>query len=332
MEQLIEFAVYAGKILITFLFIAGLMVLIAGLIMRQKMRAELEVENVNHKLDDLADLLQEALLEKKDYKKYLKDKKKHSGDDDSDKKSLFVLNFKGDIQAKTVDELRDEVTAILTVARPGDDVLIAIESPGGTVHGYGLGAAQILRLKAAGLNVTAAVDKVAASGGYLMACVAPKIIAAPFAILGSIGVLAQVPNFNRLLKKHDVDYEEITAGEYKRTMSILGEITPKGREKFQEQIQDTHNLFKDFVKEHRPQVSLPEVATGEYWFGTRAKNLGLVDEIQTSDAFILSHKDTHRIFKLKYHGKKSFSEKIQESFAEGLARAAEKIWGMVTLR
>ena len=108
---------------------------------------------------------------------------------------------------------------------------------------YGLAASQMQRIRDKKLKLTVCVDKVAASGGYMMAVVADKIIAAPFAVLGSIGVLAQVPNFHRLLKKHDVDFEMLTAGKYKRTLTMFGENTDKGREKFQEDIEDTHVLF-----------------------------------------------------------------------------------------
>jgi len=194
------------------------------------------------------------------------------------------------------------------------------------VHGYGLAAAQILRLKEAGLQVTACVDKVAASGGYMMACTAHRILAAPFAIVGSIGVLAQVPNFHRLLKKIDVDYEEVSAGEYKRTVSTLGEITEKGRAKFKEQIEDTHVLFKEFVGQYRPQVELSQVATGEYWFGLRAKDLKLIDEIMTSDAFILSKKDTHHMLSIQFSAKKNFIEKLSEALALAAEKAFERIF------
>src|SRR5690606_5968528 len=209
-------------------------------------------------------------------------------------KRVFVLKFEGDIRAEGVTEFRDEVTAVLTVARPGDEVVIDIESAGGTVHGYGLCAAQILRLRDHQLEVTACVDKVAASGGYMMAVTANRLIAAPFAIIGSIGVLAQVPNVHRLLKRHDIDYEELSAGEYKRTVSVFGPITEKGRSKFQEQIEDTHVLFKDFIRRNRPQVDLSKVATGEYWFALRAKELNLVDDIMTSDEYLMRQRERAR--------------------------------------
>jgi serine protease SohB len=326
MEQLIDLAIFAGQFLIVFIFILGVGLLLTSLVLRQKLRPELEVQDLNEKLDIISDSIQSTLMDKKAYKQFLKQKKtKDEKAEKENKPHLFVIQFKGDVQAKAADELRDEVTAVLTVAKPNDQVLVSIESPGGVVHGYGLCASQLLRLKTAGLKVTASVDKVAASGGYLMACVASEIVAAPFAIVGSIGVVAQIPNFNRFLRKHDVDYEEITAGEYKRTVSVMGEITPKGREKFQEQIQETHELFKSFVKENRPTLDISKVATGEYWFGRRAIELGLVDQLQTSDEFITSRKDTHRIFKVKFLVKKTLSEKIQESFSAAIEKSFDSL-------
>ncbi len=193
-----------------------------------------------------------------------------SSDGPEQRKRLYVLNFDGDIRASATDNLREEITAVLNQSTEGDEVLVKVESPGGLVHGYGLAASQLRRIRDAEVPLTIAVDKVAASGGYMMACVADRIIAAPFAVLGSIGVLAQVPNFHRLLKKHDIDFELFTAGEYKRTVTMFGENTEKGREKFTEDLEETHDLFKDFVSENRPQLDIARVATGEVWYGTRS--------------------------------------------------------------
>ncbi len=337
MEQLIEFTVFSGKVVIIFLFIVGLILLIASLIARQKMKPELEVESVNDKLDDLQFMLESAVFDKAQFKAAEKERKKKEKAaekaDKEDKKRIphiFLLKFDGDVQAKAVEQLRDEITAVLTVFQPGDEVVMCIESPGGTVHGYGLAAAQILRLKNAGLAVTACVDLVAASGGYMMACTANKILAAPFAIVGSIGVIAQVPNFNKLLKKHNVDYEEISSGEYKRTVSVMGEITEKGRAKFLEQITDTHELFKEFVKSKRPQVDLSQVATGEYWFAIRAKELNLIDEIMTSDEYLFSRKTDAKIYSIKYQPKKNLGDKISEIFSQSAERALMKVLSQFT--
>ena len=185
---------------------------------------------------------------------------------------VFVLNFDGDWKASAVNLFREEITAILCVAKPQDEVVVRLESSGGVVHGYGLAASELQRIKDHHIPLTIAVDKVAASGGYMMACVADKILAAPFAIIGSIGVLAQLPNFHRFLKKHDVDFEQITAGQYKRTLSLFGENTSDGRKKFQTEINEAHQLFKQFITEHRPQIDIDKLATGEYWFGQKPKN------------------------------------------------------------
>jgi serine protease SohB len=221
-----------------------------------------------------------------------------------------VLDFHGSIDAKEVTSLREEVTAILAVAQQGDEVLLRLETGGGMVHGYGLASSQLDRLKAAGLPLTIAVDKVAASGGYMMACIADKIVSAPFAIVGSIGVVAQLPNFNKLLKKHDIEFEQLTAGEYKRTLTMFGENTDKAREKFKEELEETHVLFKDFIREHRPDLDLEKVATGEHWFGTQAKALGLVDEIKTSDDLIVDACKNKTVLALHYVQKKKLTAKL----------------------
>ena len=211
-----------------------------------------------------------------------------------------MIDFKGDIRATEVTSLREEITAILTVATTGDEVLVKLESAGGTVHGYGLAASQLKRIRDKGIHLTIAVDKVAASGGYMMACVAHKIIAAPFAIIGSVGVLAQMPNFNRLLKKHDIDFEEITAGKYKRTLTLFGENTDEDREKMREELADIHLLFKEFIHENRSQVDVEKIATGEHWHGKRALELKLVDELRTSDDYLSSSVNTADIFEIDY--------------------------------
>jgi len=212
----------------------------------------LTIKNINEKYEAMSFMLNSQILDKKSFKKYLKDQKKEhkqkEKESSDERKKIFVLNFIGDIKASTVSSLREEITAILTVADKKDEVVIILESGGGTVHGYGLGASQLKRIRDKEIKLTAAVDKVAASGGYMMACVADNIIAAPFAIIGSIGVLAQIPNFHRLLKKMDVDFEQITAGDYKRTLTLFGENTDKDREKFKEELEDTHRLLKSSLK------------------------------------------------------------------------------------
>lgn len=231
-------------------------------------------------------------------------------DADSNSKRLFVLDFDGDIRANAVENMREEISAILTVAKPSDEILLRLESPGGVVHGYGLAASQLQRIKDAGIPLTACVDKVAASGGYMMACVADKIVAAPFSIIGSIGVVAQLPNFHRLLKKHDIDFEQHTAGEYKRTVTMFGENSDEDRAKFKQELEDTHGLFKDFVAQNRPDLDIDKVATGEHWHGIQALTLGLVDELRTSDDYLLAAHREHAIFHVKHVAKKSLGQKF----------------------
>jgi len=232
------------------------------------------------------------------------------------KPTLYVLDFKGDIQASATAALREEISTILSVAKPEDEVLLRLESPGGVVHGYGLAASQLARLKQHGIKLTVAVDKVAASGGYMMACVADKIVSAPFAIIGSVGVVAQIPNIHRLLKKHDVDVEVMTAGEFKRTMTVLGENTEKGKQKFQQELEETHQLFKQFVAQNRPQLDVNQIATGEHWFGQQALELNLVDEIATSDDLILQAIKEKAVLAVHYKQKKSLLQKLGKQAEE----------------
>jgi serine protease SohB len=330
MEQLIDFGLFAGKLVLILIFIGLLLTLIAGAILRVKHRPQLEFENLNEKFHDLSDALSEVSLDKKSLKKRMKDSKKSLEKIEKLKKKIFVVDFAGDITAKQVDELRDEVTTILGVAGKDDEVLVKIESPGGTVHGYGLAAAQLKRIKSAGLRLVTAVDKVAASGGYLMACTGNKIIASPFAIVGSIGVLAQVPNFHRLLDKNNIDYEEYTSGEYKRTVSLFGEITEKGKTKFTEQITDTHGLFKEFVAAERSIVNIEEVGTGEYWYGKRALELKLVDELKTSDDYLFENREKAKLISVKIVSKKSLSDKLSEAMKAGITGAMESLMNFKT--
>lgn len=242
------------------------------------------------------------------------------------KSRLFVLKFQGDIHASAVAGLRKEIDAVIALADPSkDEVLLRLESPGGVVHGYGLAASQLERLKARQIPLTVAVDKVAASGGYMMACVANKIVAAPFAILGSVGVVAQVPNIHRLLKKNDVDVDVMTAGEYKRTVTLLGENTEKGKQKFQQELEETHGLFKQFVAQHRPQLDMEQIATGEHWFGQQALSLQLVDEISTSDDLILNAVDEKEVIKLKYRHKKKLAQRLGDQMESRIERLVEQV-------
>ena len=243
-------------------------------------------------------------------------RKKGEATEEEQKPTLYVLHFKGDIAASETMALREEISAIIQTAKSDDEVLLCLESPGGMVHGYGLAASQLARLKQHGIKLTVAVDKVAASGGYMMACVADKIVSAPFAIIGSIGVVAQVPNVHRLLKKHDVDVDVMTAGEYKRTMTILGENTEKGKQKFQQELDETHQLFKQFVAQYRPHLDVDRVATGEHWFGQQALQLKLVDDIMTSDDLLLQAMKEKRVLGLRYTVKKPLLQRIGKQAEE----------------
>ena len=245
-------------------------------------------------------------------------RKKGEATEGEQKPTLYVLHFKGDVAASETMALREEISAIIQTAKSNDEVLLCLESPGGMVHGYGLAASQLARLKQHGIKLTVAVDKVAASGGYMMACVADKIVSAPFAIIGSIGVVAQVPNVHRLLKKHDVDVDVMTAGEYKRTVTILGENTEKGKQKFQQELDETHKLFKQFVAQHRPHLDVDRVATGEHWFGQQALQLNLVDEILTSDDVLLQAMKEKRVLGLRYTVKKPLLQRIGKQAEESV--------------
>ncbi len=320
-DILADLFLFSGKTVVLVMAIGALALFFAALSLKQRVsRQNIEVECLNDKWmgyeNILGSLTAAAPSQKKVEAKKRKAKLKAQKKDPTDRPRVYVLEFKGDLRASGLQHLREEVTATISVARPGrDEVVVLLESPGGMVHAYGLAAAQLARFREAGLKLTVCVDKIAASGGYMMAATADHIVAAPFAVLGSIGVLAQIPNLHRLLKKHDVDYEEITAGEYKRTISILGEITPQGRKKFGEQIEDTHSLFKSFVQTYRPQVDLEKVATGEHWFGQRAIDLRLVDELKTSDEFLFSLRDSKRIYRLSIEAKKKLAEKLSEIVA-----------------
>lgn len=223
---------------------------------------------------------------------------------------LYVLDFQGDIRASQVNSLREEITAILSIAEPNDEVVLRLESPGGAVNGYGLAASQLQRLREKNIPLTVCIDKMAASGGYLMSSIANRVIAAPFAIVGSIGVVAQLPNFHQWLKKHSIDVELLTAGEYKRTLTVFGENTAQGRKKFQEDLEKIHIAFKKYVFENREELDIDKVSTGEHWLALDAYHLKLVDELKTSDDYLLQKMETHQVFHLAKQTKPSLSEKF----------------------
>ena len=320
MEFLSQYGLFLAK---SVTLVIAILIVVAGVVAissrgRSEDDGEIEVHPLNERFDNMEKALKKAVLdehdfksEQKEHKKREKEEKKHHKESsDERKKRVYVVSFDGDMKASAVDNLREEVTAILTLADRQDEVVLCLESPGGMVHTYGLAASQLARVTQREIPLTIVVDAVAASGGYMMACIGNKILAAPFAIIGSIGVVAQVPNFHRLLKKHNIDYELFTAGEHKRTVTIFGENTEKGKKKFLEDIQDTHELFKSFVSEHRPQVNINEVATGEIWYGRRALEQNLVDDLQTSDEYLMSLRNDCDIYSIKFTVKKSLQEKL----------------------
>lgn len=359
MEFLAEYGMFLAKT-VTFIVAVGIIIgLLVSVSARGKRtdKGHIEVNKLNEKFEEMRDILRDAMLDPEEYKlqekaekKRLKEekaeqkrlaklkaaaeKKRAHGESRAEaeevslpapKKRIFVLDFHGDVKASACDNLREEITAVLSLAQPADEVVVKIESGGGMVHSYGLASSQLARINNRKIPLTVCVDKVAASGGYMMACVADRIIAAPFAILGSIGVIAQLPNFHKLLKKNDIDYEMFTAGEYKRTVTMFGENTPKGREKFVEDLEDVHVLFKEFVSEHRPDVDIAAVATGEVWFGRRALDVKLIDELQTSDEYLLAQSETADIYEVAFTHKKSLPEKLGMA-AQGAADRLLLTW------
>lgn len=331
---LYTYGLYFAEILTLALFILIVVAGIAAIISKgkSKEKEKIEITRLSEKYQDIKSELQCEICSKKELKEIekkekalakLKQKEEKAGKE-IPKKRIFILNFSGDIQASAVENLREEVTAVLTVATPKDEVLVCIESSGGMIPNYGLAASQLKRIRDRNIPLIAAVDKVAASGGYMMACVANKIFAAPFAILGSIGVIAQLPNFHRLLKKHDIDFEQIMAGEYKRTLTMFGENTSKGRKKFQEEVDEVQGLFKSFVAMNRPMVNIDSIATGEHWYGVTAKELRLVDEIITSDDYLLTESEKSDLYKVEFITKKGLMDRFGIKLHKAFSKLAAK--------
>lgn len=302
----------------------------------------LEISKLNDRLDALKQCIDEVVLPPQAFKKALKQAtkaakqeakqaSKQAASDEPPGKRVFVLSFEGDLQASKVVQLRHEINAILMHAAKTDEIVVRVESPGGMVHGYGLAASQLHRIRERGLHLVVAVDKVAASGGYLMAAVANKVIAAPFALVGSIGVVAQIPNVHRLLKKNDIDFEVITAGQYKRTMTVFGENTEEGRQKFTEELEDVHALFQEFVHDNRPSVDLAKVATGEAWYGQRAIDLNLVDEIATSDAYLMQKCEDADVFEVRWVEQKKPLERVLGQIENGINQLTQLFQGRGSL-
>ncbi|HEX5045887.1 MAG TPA: protease SohB [Gammaproteobacteria bacterium] len=315
-----EFLSSYGLFLVELATVAALVLVVAVLIVSSRRGGHgegLTVEHLNRRYEDAADAVKRAIAGKSGFKKQAKarqkDRKraaKERAKEQTARPRLFVLDFKGDLRASASASLREEVSAVLDVAADHDQVLLRLENPGGAVHEHGFAASQLLRIKRRGLKLLIAIDKVAASGGYLMACVGDHLIAAPFAVVGSIGVVAQLPNFHRLLEEKGVDYEMLTAGRFKRTLSMFGKNTDEGRDKLQQEIDEVHELFKSQIREHRPQVDLDKVATGEHWYGIRALELKLVDELRTSDDFLREAAKERDVYAVSYKRRRSLPERM----------------------
>lgn len=329
MEFLADYAGFLARTFTVLVAVVVVLIVIAALRGRGRRGSSghLEVHKLNDFYKELRERLQHSVLEKDKLKALRKSEAKTAKNAKKAKKGgeqksrVYVLDFDGDIKASATEHLRHEVTALLSLASPRDEVVLRLESGGGMVHGYGLAASQLARIRQAGVPLTVCVDKVAASGGYMMACIGERILSAPFAILGSIGVVAQLPNVHRLLKKHDIDFEVLTAGEYKRTLTVFGENTDKGREKFQEDLETTHELFKRFVVHYRPQLAIDEIATGEVWLGQAALGKKLVDELKTSDEYLAERARESDVYQLSYVQKKS----IQERFGVGVSSVIDRV-------
>ena len=354
-ELLAEYGLFFAKIAT---FLIAIVLLISVIVNAGQRGGEgegrLEVKKLNDRYKQMEEIMQHAVLDehvikqrdkeekqsqkkkdkaaKKEAKKEAKKLAKKSTDSDTDdtvtepvKGNVYVLDFDGDMKASEVENFREEITTVLTLAKPEDEVIVRLESPGGMVHSYGLASSQLARIRSANIPLTICVDKVAASGGYMMACIADKILAAPFAVIGSIGVVASLPNFNKVLKKLDVDYDVLTAGEYKRTLTMLGENTEAGRQKFIDDLEETHELFKGFVGEFRPKLDIPLVATGETWYGKVALEKLLVDGISTSDEYISQRVKETSVFEVKYVQKKSWQEKLGVAAQVAMEKSLDKV-------
>ncbi len=320
MDLLNDVLGFAAKGFVVFATIA-LTALVVSIIVRRRRpgRPSLLVRPLNKQIEALGDALRSQLLQKKEWRRFRKRRK--AAKPAASRPNVFVLEFNGDLFATAVRNLREEITAIAAVAGKEDEVVVRLESAGGAVPHYGLAAAQLMRLRDRSIAVTVCIDRIAASGGYMMACVADRIVAAPFAIIGSIGVVAQVPNFHRLLEKHDVDFQEMTAGEFKRTVSIFGEITERGRKKFQEELEDTHVIFKEFVKANRPKLDLEQVATGEHWLARRGLELGLVDQLRTSDEYLVGRAAEANLYQVSFDRPRTLRERLGGLLGAALERS-----------
>ncbi len=327
-QFLVEYGLFLLKVM-TIVVAIIIVISVATAAGRKASQEGLEVESINKKFRSIATALRKAVLKKDEQKREAKEEKKRDkaeAKQASVRPRSFVINFKGDLKASAVPSLREEVSAVLEVATADDEVIVCLENHGGVVHEHGLAASQLARIRDREIPLTVCVDKVAASGGYLMACVASRIYAAPFAILGSIGVLAQIPNFNRMLDSHGVDFEQITAGKYKRTVTMFGENTDEDRAKLKEELEDVHALFKAAISKYRPDLDLDKVATGEHWYGTRALELGLADEIKTSDELLTELAVDRDLYQLTYRIKQPLQKRLMANIDSALEKVDAAGW------
>lgn len=339
-EWLSLYSLFLAKAATLLVAVAALVLLVLGLRQRQGHGGgELQLTDLGEQYREMQRNMRSARLQGAALKQWRRLQRKVAKAEEKQRKAearggllaaekpcIYVLDFKGSMDAHEVTSLREEISAVLAVAGPQDSVLLRLESPGGVVHGYGLAASQLQRLRQAGVRLTVAVDKVAASGGYMMACVADRIVAAPFAIIGSIGVVAQIPNFNRWLKKNDVDVELHTAGEFKRTLTLFGENTEAGREKFCQELDETHRLFKQFVQRQRPSLDVDAVATGEHWYGEQALEKGLVDELSTSDDLLIAEMEQAEVIAVRYMRRKGLMARMGMAAAQGADSLLLRWW------
>lgn len=330
MEFLTEYGIFLAKLITLIIGIGFVLAMIVGAVkMRDRSPSgTLQVLHLNRQLQRMANQLKSAVLTKKELKEEHKREKKVAKKAKKEKKKkpiVYVLDFHGDIQATQVKHISRLISALLEIVKPKQEVILRLESVGGMVHSYGLAAAQLLRLKEHKLNLTVCVDKVAASGGYMMAAMADKICAAPFAVVGSVGVIGMIPNLHRLLKDKKIDIEQHTAGEYKRTLTLLGQNTPKGRAKFKKDLVRIHELFKSLLKEHRSQLPINKIATGEVWYGSEAQKLKLVDEIITSDEYLMQKCKNAEVYLVRIKERKKLDDRLGKIGESLLDRLGDKI-------
>ena len=335
MEFISDYGLFLAKAATIIVFIWIVVSLVASLAHKSHEDDQIEINDLGKKFESTKLQMQRHLLTKKEAKEFAKKQKKNikrkSKEHNDERKRVFVLNFVGNIKASAAKHLRKEITALLAVATPRDEIVVCLENAGGLVHEHGFAASQLQRIRQREIPLTIAVDKVAASGGYMMACVADRIVAAPFSIIGSVGVLAQMPNFNRLLEKHGIEFEQIKAGELKRTLTMFGKNTDEDRARLTDQMEETHELFKNFIAEQRSKVDVEAIATGEHWLGKRALELNLVDELITSDDYLLRQSECADIYEVKHSGPKTIGEKIMGNIQLAFEKVLTVWWERRTL-